>query len=388
MGQLQNAQNHELERSRLVVMLKTKYFCHIYYDGNQLRYVAQKRMQLSSESKSGKFKSKHRRQSTSTMGDESSSDDLLIDVDEEDFALTAEELEKAEELLEVKPEAKGVKARQGVSNDLKLMEEKLDSKLETVNGAAPEAVIEARRNCEVTSDLASLLHSTPGPLALTSPTAPLYGGKSFSSEPSVKEKPNVDRGVVQANGLNHPMIMGSGGFTVKKVSRPGQQSFIFGKPSSQAAIPANQNVASGMFTFGHSAGSTITSAPTAGSMERSRDPRRGKLQGVAVQPRQIRGLSSTPASTSAFSPQVPRLSPAQHQGNDSKISGGKALQRMGPSALERMAAEQERKCREENAKKEQLEKMVALKKAKVAGGHLQYQVRAQPSSPLIFFPPT
>ena len=97
MGQLQNAQNHELERSRRVVMLKTKYFCHIYYDGNQLRYVAQKRMQLSSESKSGKFKSKHRRQSTSTMGDESSSDDLLIDVDEEDFALTAEELEKAEE---------------------------------------------------------------------------------------------------------------------------------------------------------------------------------------------------------------------------------------------------------------------------------------------------
>ena len=279
------------------------------------------------------------------------------------------------------------KERKGMSSDLKLMEEKLDSKLETVNGAAPEAVIVARRNCEVTSDLASLLHSTPGPLALTSPTAPLYGGKSFSSETSVKEKPNVDRGVVQANGLNHPMIMGSGGFTVKKVSRPGQQSFIFGKPSSQAAIPANQNVASGMFTFGHSAGSTITSAPTAGSMERSRDPRRGKLQGVAVQPRQIRGLSSTPASTSAFSPQVPRLSPAQHQGNDSKISGGKALQRMGPSALERMASEQERKCREENAKKEQLEKMVALKKAKVAGGHLQYQVRAQPS-PLIFFPPT
>ena len=37
-----------------------------------------------------------------TMGDESSSDDLLIDVDEEDLALTAEELEKAEELLEVK----------------------------------------------------------------------------------------------------------------------------------------------------------------------------------------------------------------------------------------------------------------------------------------------
>ena len=64
--------------------------------------------------------SKHRRrQSTNTMRDESSSDDLLIDVDEEDFALTAEELEKAEELLEVKTEAKGVKARQDLSNDLK-----------------------------------------------------------------------------------------------------------------------------------------------------------------------------------------------------------------------------------------------------------------------------
>ena len=274
------------------------------------------------------------------------------------------------------------KERKGMSSDLKLMEEKLDSKLETVNGAASEAVIEARRGCEVSSDLAS-------PVALTTPTVPLYGGKSFSSEPSVKEKPNVDRGVAQANGLNHPTIMGSGGFTVKKVSRPGQQSFTFGKPSSQASTPANQNV--GMFTFGHSAasvGSISTSAPTAGSMQCSRDPRRDKLQGVAVQPRQIRGLSSTPASTSALSPQVLRLSPAQHQGNDSKISGGKALQRMGPSALERMASEQERKCREENAKKEQLEKIVALKKAKVAGGHLQYQVRAQPSSPLIFFPPT
>ena len=320
--------------------------------------------------------SKHRRrQSTNTMGDESSSDDLLIDVDEEDFALTAEELEKAEELLEVKTEAKGVKARQGMSNDLTLMEEKLDPKLETVKGV--KADIEAKRGCGVTSDLASLLHSSSGPVALTSPTDPLYGGKSFSSEPIVKEKPNVDRGVVQVNELNHSMIMGSGGFTVKKVSRPGQQSFTFGKPSSQAPIPANQNVASGIFTFGHSAasvGPTITSAPTAGSMQRSRDPRRDKLQGVAVQPRQIPGLSSTSASTSALSPQVLRLSPAQHQGNDSKISGGKALQRMGPSALERMAAEQERKCREENAKKEQLEKMVALKKAKVAGGHYQYKI--------------
>ena len=93
-----------------------------------------------------------------------------------------------------------------------------------------------------------------------------------------------------------------------------------------------------------------------------------------MQPRQIPGLSSTSASTSALSPQVLRLSPAQDQANDSKISGGKALQRMGPSALERMAAEQERKCREENAKKEQLEKMVALKKAKVAGGHYQYKI--------------
>ena len=56
--------------------------------------------------------SKHRqRQSMNTMGDESSSDDLLNDVDEEDFALTAEELEKAEELLEVKTEAKGVERK-------------------------------------------------------------------------------------------------------------------------------------------------------------------------------------------------------------------------------------------------------------------------------------
>ena len=101
--------------------------------------------------------SKHRRrQSTNTMGDESSSDDLLIDVDEEDFALTAEELEKAEELLEIKTEAKGVKARQGMSNDLTLMEEKLDPKLETVKGV--KADTEAKRGCGVTSDLASLLH--------------------------------------------------------------------------------------------------------------------------------------------------------------------------------------------------------------------------------------
>ena len=49
---------------------------------------------------------------------------------------------------------------------------------------------------------------------------------------------------------------------------------------------------------------------------------------------------------------------------------------MGPSTLERMAAEQEKKCREENMKKEQLEKMVALKRAKNASGQgLGHQVR-------------
>ena len=39
-GTTSNAQNHELERSRPVVMLKLKYYCHIRYVGNQFRYIA------------------------------------------------------------------------------------------------------------------------------------------------------------------------------------------------------------------------------------------------------------------------------------------------------------------------------------------------------------
>ena len=54
-GTTSNAQNHDLKRSRPVIMLKTKYICHIKYDGNQFRYVAQERIHLSSKSKSGKL---------------------------------------------------------------------------------------------------------------------------------------------------------------------------------------------------------------------------------------------------------------------------------------------------------------------------------------------
>ena len=46
MGLLQNAQNHELERSRPVVYVEAKYFCHIKYDGDQFRYIAQREIQL------------------------------------------------------------------------------------------------------------------------------------------------------------------------------------------------------------------------------------------------------------------------------------------------------------------------------------------------------
>ena len=55
MGPLQNAQNHELESKRTRCYVEAKYFCHIKYDGNQFRYVAQEIIQLSSKSKSWKL---------------------------------------------------------------------------------------------------------------------------------------------------------------------------------------------------------------------------------------------------------------------------------------------------------------------------------------------
>ena len=45
-GTTSNAQNHELERSRPVVYVEAKYFCHIKYDGDQFRYIAQREIQL------------------------------------------------------------------------------------------------------------------------------------------------------------------------------------------------------------------------------------------------------------------------------------------------------------------------------------------------------
>ena len=48
-GTTSDAQNHELERRRPVIMLKLNIFV------NPFRYVAQKRIQLSSKSKSGKL---------------------------------------------------------------------------------------------------------------------------------------------------------------------------------------------------------------------------------------------------------------------------------------------------------------------------------------------
>ena len=39
-GTTSNAQDHELVRSRPVVMLKLKYYCHIKYVGNQFCYIA------------------------------------------------------------------------------------------------------------------------------------------------------------------------------------------------------------------------------------------------------------------------------------------------------------------------------------------------------------
>merc|ERR1719454_2792552 len=117
----------------------------------------------------------------------------------------------------------------------------------------------------------------------------------------------------------------------------------------------------------------------AASMQSPRDPRRGHgtLGGVPsgkAQLRHISGLSPASATTSAVPPQAPLHTAAPHrQEGAPRTSSSIALQRMGPSALERMAAEQEKKCREENMKKEQLEKMVALKKANANSHSLGHQ---------------
>jgi len=174
---------------------------------------------------------------------------------------------------------------------------------------------------------------------------------------------------------------------VKKVStRPaGQQPFTFGKSSSQLSIkPAGTQA---VFTFGNrnqpdtrfGIGQAMLAATPPVSKQAPRDPRRshgtlGAPTGTS-KARHISGLSPLSATTSAVAPQGPVPTSAPHQGQEGELrtSSSIALQRMGPSALERMAAEQEKKCREENKKKDQLEKMLALKRANASGQGLVHQ---------------
>ena len=314
------------------------------------------------------------------MEDDSSTDDLLIDVGEEDFALTAEELEQAEEMLGSNTGAGRVGA-----------EKKEESKEMSVS--KPEIKDKARGGAEV----------RPGAGCVNKE---VKAGQSIELKAETVPRPETHSMVHQSLGaagatektvstaeimMKEESKIGGSKFTVKKVStRPaGQQPFAFGKSTSHLSNkPAGAQAASAAtFTFGNrnlpdsrfGIGQAMLGASPASCMQSARDPRRGHgtlgaPPGIP-QARHIPGLSPVSATTSAVVPQAPlSIAPATFQ-CEPRSSSSIALQRMGPSALEKMAAEQEKKCREENMKKEQLEKMVALKRAKASGQGLGHQVR-------------
>ena len=322
------------------------------------------------------------------MEDDSSADDLLIDVDEEDFALTAEELEQAEEMLgsnagvgvgvKTKEHNTGVgigaKVKEQESSRVERVESKPEIKDKASGGAEPgfsNLEVKAGQSIQVEAgrrlEAASLVDQPLG--------AAVAEKKVSSAEVVVKKEESK---------------MGGSKFTVKKVStRPaGQQPFAFGKPT---ALLSNKQVGTqaasvAPFTFGNrnrpdprfGIGQAMLPATPAASIQSPRDPRRsqgtfGAPSGTS-QARHIPGVSPASATTSAVTPQALLPTVASQKECEPRSSSSIALQRMGPSALERMAAEQEKKCREENMKKEQLEKMVALKRANARSQGLGNQV--------------
>ena len=316
------------------------------------------------------------------MEDDSSTDDLLIDVGEEDFALTAEELEQAEEMLGSNTGAGRVGA-----------EKKEESKEMSVS--KPEIKDKARGGAEV----------RPGAGCVNKE---VKAGQSIELKAETVPRPETHSMVHQSLGaagatektvstaeimMKEESKIGGSKFTVKKVStRPaGQQPFAFGKSTSHLSNkPAGAQAASAAtFTFGNrnlpdsrfGIGQAMLGASPASSMQSARDPRRGNGTSGAPsgksQARHIAGLSPVSATTSAVAPQAPLpIAPALYP-CEPRSSSSIALQTMGPSALERMAAEQEKKCREENMKKEQLEKMVTIKRAKASGQGQGHQVSNQ-----------
>ena len=315
------------------------------------------------------------------MEDDSSTDDLLIDVDEEDFALTAEELEQAEEMLGSNTGAARVGAEtKEEAKEMSVPKPEIKDKARGAAVVRPGAgyvnkEVKAGQSIEVNAETVPrpegifLVHQSPGAAGANE--------KKVSTVETTKEEPKI----------------GGSKFTVKKVStRPaGQQPFAFGKSTSHLSNkPAGAQAASAAtFTFGNrnlpdsrfGIGQAMLGASPASSMQSARDPRRGNGTSGAPsgksQARHIAGLSPVSATTSAVAPQAPLpIAPALYP-CEPRSSSSIALQTMGPSALERMAAEQEKKCREENMKKEQLEKMVTIKRAKASGQGQGHQVRNQ-----------
>ena len=313
------------------------------------------------------------------MEDDSSADDLLIDVDEEDFALTAEELEQAEEML-------GSNTGVGIGTKMKSntgvgIGAQMKEQAKEMLAFNAEIKDKARDGCEVRPEAGSnnmevkVEHS----VKVQAEPLPRLEASSLVHQPPGAAVTEQKASTVEVTAST----MGGSKFTVKKVStRPaGQQPFAFGKSTSQSSNkPAGTQAA---FTFGNrnrpdarfGIGQAMIAATPAASVQAPRDPRRshgtlGASSGIS-QARHISGLSPVSATTSAVAP-IPTVAP--HQEGELRTSSSIALQRMGPSALERMAAEQEKKCREENMKKEQLEKMVALKRANASSQGLVHQV--------------
>ena len=256
------------------------------------------------------------------MEDDSSADDLLIDVDEEDFALTAEELEQAEEML-------GSNTGVGIRDKMKEPGKGLKDEARKGAEVRPEP---GNKNMEVKVGQSIKVQAEPVPrLEASSQVRQSPGGAVIEKKASTAEVSNV----------------GGRKFTVKKVStRPaGQQPFAFGKSTAQLSNkPAGTQAA---FTFGKrnlpdsrfGIGQAMLAATPAASMQSPRDPRRGHgtlgaSSGIS-QARHISGLSPVSATTSAVAPQAPLPTVTPHQEGELRTSSSIALQRMGPSALER-----------------------------------------------------
>ena len=147
------------------------------------------------------------------MEDDSSADDLLIDVDEEDFALTAEEMEQAEEMLGSNIGVGiGVEMKEKGKEMLKSTKSEIEDQAKGGTEVQPET-----RNNNVEAKVGQTIKVQTGPVPKLGATSLLHQSQGTA----VTEKKASTEEVAAKEAFK----MGGSKFTVKKVStRPaGQQ---------------------------------------------------------------------------------------------------------------------------------------------------------------------